>query len=228
MGNSPAPWLDPILDEAHEALCTRPDAEEARVYLASRGVTLAQLGRYRVGFGLSAPTITTCSASFVHFASHHWSGHLIFPLTTVLGDAIGVQTRPISKKDYQIYSAVPRDLYPLVFGLAQAIDAIWASRRVVLVEGAFDLFAVGDVAPDALAMLTARVPQATQRFLRRWADHVVALLDMDEAGRAGAARLLATKPPYFLSAPAYPAHDLADLRQLRPEFDLKRLLTFNV
>lgn len=223
---APAPWLTALVEDAYTALCSHPDAADARAYLASRSVTPNLIRRYRMGFGLA--TIDTCTASFAHFAGRHWAGHLVFPLTSVLGDVVGVQTRPVSKKDYQIFSAVPRDLYPLAFGLREAIPAIWQSRRVVLVEGAFDLCAVADMVPDAIAILTARVPQATQRFLRRWADHVVALLDMDAVGRAGAARLLASQPPYLLSIPAYPAHDVADLRQLRPDFDLQKLLTSNV
>jgi DNA primase len=216
----PAAWLDPILADAHVALVTHPDAADARAYLASRAVSPNLIRRYRIGFGL-ASLGHPCTPSFLHFANRHWAGCLVFPITSVLGHVVGVQTRPVTRKNYQVFAAIPKDLYPLAFGLAQAMETIWQTRRVVIVEGVFDLLAVADLAPEVIAILTARVPQVTQRFLARWATQVVALLDMDRAGRAGVARLAG---PYVLSAPSYPAHDVADLKQAPHGFDLRRLL----
>lgn len=166
---------------------------------------------YQIGYASPSIEIGTCTAAFAAWYPRGWFERLVFPLTAPLGAVLGVQTRALDTKSYMQFYAYPTEVFPYLFGVTAALPHIWRTKQIVIVEGVFDYLAVKDLAPNAVAVLTAGVPQACRRFFRRYVKRVTALLDMDEAGRTGAERL-ATDPDagYVVTAPRYPAHDPAD------------------
>lgn len=218
-----AAWLEQIVADAHAALVNDPRAEPARAYLAARGVSPAFLVEHRLGFVFSDQPIAECSESFKEF---NWAlpDRIVFPLTSVTGQVIGIQTKPLEPKGYQLFYAYPRNLYPYMFGTAQAIEAIWARRSVVIVEGVFDYVAVRQVTPNVVAVMTAGVPQACRHFFRRYVKRVIALLDMDAPGRDGAFSLAVRQASthYSVSMPEYSAHDPGDLWKAGKLDELRR------
>jgi len=97
-------------------------------------------------------------------------------------------------------------------GLPQALEAIWATRAVFLVEGVFDFFVVQRVFPNTLCPLAARIMWTQHRFLERWCRYVVFMFDTDEKGRnftEGAIERynVSTRDGFMVHRMAYPAKD---------------------
>lgn len=213
-------WLATILAGAQEDL---PGCDRAVEYLASRGVSLALAQRYGVGY--ASPTRTAVGTDpWVKWAQRYWSHRLVFPLYNTLGQPIGMQTRSMIEKEYQLFYATPSELHPFVFGLDVALPAIWARGHVVVVEGVFDALAVAPFTDCVIASLRAKPSRTLHTFLRRYARSVLALLDMDEPGREGAYGLLNGQQGYTVSVPSYPGHDPAEWVAATPASRVARLL----
>lgn len=199
-------WLDDIVAGAQADLPGSP----GEAYLASRHVPLDLAQRYGVGFASPARGIAEASAEWSKWARRYWAGRLVFPLYDTLGHVVGMQTRALDEKRYELFYAYPSGLHPYVFGLPQALPAIWARGHVVLVEGVFDALAVAPVCDCVVAVLRQRASRALLTFLNRFADGVTLLLDMDEPGREGCYAMIREAPRYLLTILKYPAHDPAE------------------
>ena len=183
--------------------------DEARSYLHRRGVSPDDIVQHQIGWLPEPEVVGGWSREFYRWQARALPNAIIFPIYSVLGTVIGLQTRRLDEKRYEKFLAGPSDLFPPVFGLPQALPDIWRTEQVVLVEGVFDYFAVRRYTPNVLATLTASIPTSVRRFLRRYVQRTLVLLDMDEAGRAGVDLLIREHLPVF--APSYRAHDPGDL-----------------
>jgi len=193
------PWLDDLLARAHEYLLTHPDAEPARAYLRARGVEEAVWRAHQIGFSSSSIVIGACTKEFAEWFPKYWFSRLVFPLRSLLGKSIGLVTRPLpsegEKRSYQQFYAYSQDVYPYLFGIDQAIETVWRTKQIVIVEGVFDYFALAPHVPNTVAVLTAGVPNTARRFFKRYVSRVWAALDMDSPGRMGCYRLAGLVPP---------------------------------
>lgn len=231
------PWLQAVVQQGAETL---PHVPEAVAYLARRGVSLAQAADHQLGW---LPEETPCpegaGPEFTRWQQRYLRQRLIFPITDGRGRITGLQTRRLDEKVYRTYYAVSRDVYPPAFGVGQSMAKIFTTGHCVLVEGPFDYLAVRAAgATTALAQLTSRPSEGLLTLLRRYVTHVVALLDMDEPGRHGVARLTRALEPHGITvaAPSYPAHDPSEFwgtplgQRLLPHWvqvdDLARILRF--
>jgi DNA primase len=180
-------WLDDLVVFAQGRL-----DERVRSALWGRGVTDEQMDLYRIGHLNSIlPSLPMPEAKeFCEWArvDGRIDDVFVLPLTNALGQILGVQFRHVEqgRKGYREY-VLERD-EPVLFGLAQALPAIWKTERAFIVEGAFDVFPVQRVVPYTFATLTARVPEQLIRFLRRLVSHVSLGYDMDKTGREACAR----------------------------------------
>jgi DNA primase len=222
-------WLDKIVVDAHAGLVTSP---ESVAYLHARGVSVAMMAQYRIGYLSADYFVEMCPKDFALWQARYLRERLVFPLTSPVGAVIGLLTRGIGEKQYTKYAlaGLPDGAgsFPTVFGVEQAIEAVYARQQVILVEGPFDLFAVRHYAQHAVAILGGTVTAAGLTFLRRYVRHVFALLDMDEAGRQGVSKLASygNQHGFMVSAPTYGAHDPADLlQQENGRYHLAQLLT---
>jgi DNA primase len=112
-------------------------------------------------------------------------GSVVMPLTSYSGAIVGFQTRSIKGKEFNSFSLTRRP-EGYFFGIAANIEAIWTSRRAIVVEGPFDCLVIERlVAPDVVALTTNTSNSGQTRFFRRFVEEVVTLLDTDRAGRDG-------------------------------------------
>ncbi len=112
-------------------------------------------------------------------------GRIVFPMTTYGSNAIGFQVRSIAEKSYETF-AIQRRPEAYFFGTAAAINHIWSTKEVWLVEGACDQLIIERlVAPNVLALMTSNVNKLQMKFLIRSAKTVNLCLDTDKAGREG-------------------------------------------
>lgn len=232
------PWLESFVETCAARL---PDQKAAGQYLVSRGVGPIQAATYRLGWLPSPHEIPACTPEFWTWVSRYGWDKLVFPLTNPFGAVIGLQLRSLTEKGYRDFLAVKPELCPPTFGLHVALPAAFVSKRLVLVEGVFDYFAVVPYAPETLAMLTSTASLAVRRLIARYAQQVVCLTDMDAPGRRGAYKLaglpiplmyarpkdITTRvpkpPPYHVVFPPYTEHDPGDLWKAGKTHELRRL-----
>jgi DNA primase len=109
----------------------------------------------------------------------------VFPLTTPRGVVQGLQLRARGQKRYQDYF-LPGVADSVLFGLHEAVKAMWTTEAAWLVEGVFDAFPIQRYFPAVLPLLTDKVSDSVFRLLRRLVKRVWVGLDADPPGRRGA------------------------------------------
>jgi DNA primase len=174
-------WVQDLTVFASQKL---PD--RVREALWSRGVSDDQIAEFRIGY-LNRALPKGLPDQFLSWSKQgqQLDDVFVFPLTTGLGEIRGFQFRHVDKQrsGYQDFFLDQRE--PCLFGLGQAIKAIWDTQSVYLVEGVFDLFPIQRAISNVIATLTAYTNQSTVRFLRRVTRKVWIGYDMDASGRKG-------------------------------------------
>ncbi|OGP85947.1 MAG: DNA primase [Deltaproteobacteria bacterium RBG_13_65_10] len=197
-----------------ERLASNP---RARAYLAERGVSEETIARFGIGYaedawsaladhlqraGTPLPLADKAGLLIARRESGYYDRfrhRIIFPIEDLKGNtlAFGARVLPDAKttgEDAKYLNSPETPLYDkgrVLFGLAQARDAIRREGRAVLVEGYFDAVLLAQagienvVAPCGTALTSDHV-----RLLRRFTRDVVALFDSDEAGRRATERAM--------------------------------------
>lgn len=176
-------WFDSLVDHA----CHQVD-DRILESLNARGVSDSQVVEYQVGYlNRDLPPTIECPQHFLEWArgGSKLDDVYVFPLTNILGEIHGLQFRHVARErtGYMDYFAGKGE--SVLFGLKQAAPRIWETESVFFVEGNFDLFPIQRHDPTVVATLTARVPDALIRFLRRTCSQVVFGYDNDSTGKRG-------------------------------------------
>ena len=112
-------------------------------------------------------------------------GCVVFPLTSYSGTTVGFQTRSITEKVYDTF-AIRRRPEGYFFGTASAMESIWATKEIWIVEGPGDALIIDRlVSPNVVALTTSAVNKLQLKFLRRFVHTINLCLDLDKAGREG-------------------------------------------
>ena len=176
-----AEWAQELVEYTKARLSDRE-----REALWDRGVSDDQIEAFQIGY-LNKQLPAGLPPHFMNWCDdgEKMEDLLVFPLTTALGAVRGFQFRHVERErsGYMDYFVDRRE--PCLFGLHQAVRAIWDRGAVFLVEGVFDLLPVQRSVPHVLATLTANVSPQTVRFLRRIVRQVWIGFDMDAPGRTG-------------------------------------------
>jgi len=157
-------------------------------YMLSRGATEAQIAALGVRYSAKQPS----TAPIADYRLKGWLRKnplrlvdaLVLPLHHLDETLLGFNTRGLSHKVYDKY-LVNTYKEPFFFGAPLAAQAIWESKKVLLVEGPFDFFPVQRLCPHTLALTTARLSQAQINYLSFFVKEVYTLFDSDEAGDIG-------------------------------------------
>ncbi len=174
-------WLDDLVQAAAEAVDDR-----VREALYARGVTDEQITAYKLGhIDRKLPEVGYPEAfSKWAFGGDKLDDVFVLPLTNAAGEIKGLQFRHVDQnvKGYREY--IPEKGEAVLFGLSQAMPHAWTSHRVLLVEGAFDLFPMQRYFPEVVATLTAHLLDGLVRVLRRVEVSDIWLgYDRDQTGR---------------------------------------------
>jgi len=209
-------WLDDFVKAASEDWdMVSQDA------IARRGVSEHQVELYRIGVvhkGL--PEGIDYPESFSKwFHGKGIQNSYVIPLTSCTGAIRGLQFRSTDRKKPGYLDWFDTKSEAVFFGLAEAMPHIWKNNRVLLVEGAFDLFQVQRVFPGVICTLHAGVSPALWRVIRRVASHVTIGWDNDATGNKQAWEIL--KGPYNkifrLDMITYPKERTSDKLTKDPE-----------
>ncbi len=167
----------------------------------ARGGTYEQLDLFRVGL-LTGDNFETLPPDLANWVTHNVPSFMhgaedprvyTLPLTSPDGHIRGIQFRDTDQtvKGYQMYSLPgAASVFPILFGLAQAMPTIYTSGRLLIVEGAFDLFPVQRVFPGSLSTLTASISTVFRRWVLRLVRQLFVFYDNDRTGNVAFQRLV--------------------------------------
>lgn len=187
-------------------------SEAAKKYLADRGVADGEIADFTIGL---APD--SFSATYDHLLKSGFSrkeivasglgiqkdmhderiydrfrNRLVFPIRDSQGRIIGFGGRTLGGDDAKYINSPDSPLYhksTVLFGIDRAAKAMREKKRVVLVEGYFDVLACHRVGvTETVATCGTALTEEHAKLLKRSVDVVVLCLDQDAAGRAAAER----------------------------------------
>ena len=201
----------------HECLVRAAEAEPAREYVRSRGITEASVARFRLGFApqqwdwlLKRARGTPFTPALLQTAGlvrprqqgdgfYDWfRGRVLFSIRDLQGRPVALGGRVLpGSGDAEVAKYINSPETPLfsksqtLYGLDLAKDAISRGRTVMVMEGYTDcLIAQQCGLSTAVAVLGTALNERHIRVLRRFADQVLLVLDGDEAGRRRADEIL--------------------------------------
>jgi DNA primase len=195
----------------HRMLLEGREAEEARGYLASRGISEASVERFGIGYapGYSdfllrrlaksySPELLAEAGLVADIGSgqrDRFRGRVVFPLHDLSGNAVGFGGRLLAGPNAP--TNAPKYLNPpetpvyrkgkLLYNLHRAKTDIGRSGRAYVVEGYTDVVALDQAGiPEAVATCGTALGEEHIRLLSRFTQRVVLAFDSDEAGAKAA------------------------------------------
>ncbi|HWC32165.1 MAG TPA: DNA primase [Actinomycetota bacterium] len=196
------------------------EAEGARKYLASRGITKESVEAFGVGFApgypdfllrrlsrdLSPELLVEAGLAIRDERSvrDRFRARITFPAHDVSGNAVGIGARLLEGDGPKYLNSPETPVYrkqELLYNLNRAKGDISRSERAFLVEGYTDVIALHQAGvTTAVATCGTAVGEGHFRLLSRFARRVVLAFDSDEAGARAAERAYAFHERYPLQA----------------------------
>jgi DNA primase len=206
--------LTTAADYFHQLLSFAPQAEEARRYVADRGLSTETINAFRLGFALNS-----WEACRTHFNDQGYGddellkvglltenpergtrydrfrNRLMIPIRDVDGRVVGFGARTLEKDGLPKYLNSPQtqlfDKGRLLFGLDMAKRAIREAREVVIVEGYMDVMQGWQADhQNMVAQMGTALTGDQLRLLKRYTKRFVLALDADAAGAKATMRSL--------------------------------------
>lgn len=169
--------------------------EPAMSYLASRGVTEEEIRLYKIGYSRIISVPREESPEYETFIKQTDKGRkfenkIIFPIFDVLGRVLGLFGRAIDSKEFKFFLTKEGKHIGALLGLHQALNYIYDTEKVFVVEGPFDLLSFRKVFPNTVSSITAGLYENQYRMLNMYAKTIVTVFDSDTAGREAAEKAL--------------------------------------
>ncbi len=180
--------------------------------LIDRGVSMAAIAKFGLGLAPSRRSVAECGVPVGALLSadlmmetpdgyrDRFRGRIMIPVHDARGRTVGFGARATTDKQDAKYINSPAadhfDKGALLFNLHRAMPAAREARRLILVEGYFDVIAL-DSAGIAEAVAPMGTALTVDQIARAWrvAYAPVLLLDGDNAGRKAAVRACETALP---------------------------------
>ena len=216
----------------HRQLLESPAAEEARVYVRTRGLadtTVEQFGLgyagahgspllahlRKLGFKADAIEAAGLARSDERGVRDYLFDRLIFPIWNRSGEVVGFGGRTLRDIEPKYLNTRDSEVFTkgnLLYGFHLARDAIREERTAVIVEGYMDVIAAHEAGfvNTVASMGTSLTTQQARMLTTSGASRVVIALDADAAGAAAARRGL----DVVREAGTYEAGTTVDVRGL--------------
>lgn len=222
----------------------------AREYLNKRGVTAEELEQFELGVspvgftdtydyllkaGFSRKEIVASGLAIQKDLAtdnpyDRFRNRLMFPIHDGQGRIIGFGGRTLGNDDAKYLNGAESPLYrksTVLFGLHHALAPMRDAKKVIVVEGYFDVLACHRVGMhNVVATCGTALTEEHAKLLKRYVETVVLCLDSDRAGQAAAERAfpILSKNDLIVEAVTLGQKDPADAAQESPEM-LKQLLS---
>lgn len=183
-------FLNNLIESLHRSIFMNENALE---YLASRKVSHDEIKLFKIGYSRVVAVANDGSEDYGFFLKETYKGKnleskIIFPLYDILGNPTGLLGRSILTKEFKFYLTLEGKYTGAFFGLQPALQAIYDTGRVFVVEGPFDLLAFRKVYPNSVASLTAELTESQYNILNMFARTIITVFDSDGPGRSAAKR----------------------------------------
>lgn len=180
-------FLDQMINNLNISIKRYPESIK---YLESRRVTFSDIEKYKIGFSRIVVIPEDKSDERKRFMDEMWKGKkiqesIVFPITNILGQVEGIIARKPKDKIFKTFITNHIKFCGFFFGLYQALESIYATKRVFVVEGPFDCIAFSKVYPNTVSSLTSGLYKNQYEFLSFICDDIITVFDSDEAGREG-------------------------------------------
>ena len=175
---------------------------------------------------------------------------LVFPIYDEMGVIRGIETRALDKKAANILKPKFKDMLKEdilrlsdseirykkfyfeknkflsnFYGLPHALEEIWETKTAILTEGIFDLISVAKFKKNCLSPLTANMTHYQIDWLRRYANTLIIMFDMDEKGKQSAEKIKKEfSSDFTIHIVNFKGKDLNDYLINNGEKDLKYLI----
>jgi len=198
----------------HDLFLYAPQAENARQYVANRGLTDESIKTFRIGYALDS-----WDACRLHFNMQGYDdedleaaglltsnpeketrydrfrNRLMIPIQKANGDLVGFGARTLDPDGLPKYLNSPQtaifDKGRLLFGLNLARRHIRQARQVVIVEGYMDVMQAWQAGfHNVVAQMGTAFTEAQLRLVKRYARRLILALDADAAGSQATLRSL--------------------------------------
>ena len=195
----------------YERLLRLPAGARAMDYLRGRGLDDDTIGRFRLGYapgdsaaltqalkrsGFEAETLV--EAGLLRVTEHREEpvaslrNRIVFPITDRRGHPVAFGGRALGDAQPKYLNTPETPLFrkgETLYGLAQARDAAWRTKEIVVVEGYMDTIALSQSGfVQTVASLGTAFGENQLRALWRVVDEPVLCFDGDEAGQRAARR----------------------------------------
>jgi len=240
--------LSPINHEAakffHDALLNYPEAESARSYLESRGVTRDSIELFMLGYSPQKNGALRSHLKLMGFEDNVvnesglftkasdgtnrelFFGRLQFPIFDPYGNIVGFGGRTLTNSNPK-YLNTPKtsifDKSSLLYGMHIAKDEIVSQGTGVVVEGYMDVLTANQYGfRNVVACMGTALTQQQVNHLTGICTDVVLALDSDVAGQEATLRSLETSwkvfnPPASSNSP----HGLPSYRRVSKKINLR-------
>lgn len=156
-------------------------------YLTTRKISKEEIEKYTLGYGRILHVPDDGTDDYKQFMEEMWRGKkledkIIFPIKDQMGRVVGVYGRPLDSKLFKTFITEEGKYTGFFFGLYQALEHIYKTGRVYVVEGDFDCIALSRVFPNTVASLTAGMNEQQILLLQMFCDTIVTVFDSDKTG----------------------------------------------
>ncbi len=191
----------------HYLLTEHSAGEKARAYLKQRHVSGQSVKIFQVGYAMpgwdglvkylhgkkkySLVDIEKAGLAIQGKGGRYYDrfrDRVMFPLKNHRGQVLGFSGRTLSpdEKEAKYINSPETMLYhksEMLFGLSELFQAIKQEKRVLVVEGEFDVISSAQAHVNAVvAIKGSALTEQQAKLLERYAEQVVLALDADEAG----------------------------------------------
>lgn len=225
------------------------ESSPAREYLAKRGVTQEEVSTFELGVspvgftdtydhllkaGFSRKEIVLSGLAIQKDLENErpydrFRNRLMFPIHDGQGRIIGFGGRTLANDDAKYLNGAESPLYrksTVLYGLHHALQAMRDAKKVIVVEGYFDVLACHRVGmKNVVATCGTALTEEHAKLLKRYVETVVLCLDSDRAGQAAAERAfpILSRSDLIVEAVTLGQKDPADAAQESPDM-LRSLL----
>jgi DNA primase len=205
----------------HRMLLSGREGEDARAYLAARGISKEAAEEFGIGYAprysdflLRRMTRDFSSEILVEAGLAHkdargevrdsFRGRVIFPVHDLSGRVVGFGARLLDGEGPKYLNTRETEVYrkgQLLYNLHRAKTEVSRTATAYVVEGYTDVIALhGAGVPAAVATCGTALGEGHFELLRRFAERVVLAFDSDEAGAGAAQKAYSFHERYPLEA----------------------------
>ncbi len=187
----------------HQVLTKHDFGQEARHYLEGRGVSVASIERFAIGYApVGNQAIQALIAKHGHSPTllrdagspERFRDRIMFPFRDVIGRVVGFSGRSLHDQMPKYLNTAETKIFRknrFIYGLYEAKKAIGTEGKIIMVEGQLDLVLAHQVGTEnTVAVSGTALSDDHLVTLRRYADVLYLAFDNDGAGQKATERAI--------------------------------------